>query len=269
MANTAICDALDRRRDRLRLVLGLLGHVRDRLDAGVGDHADRDREQEVAPRRRDAEHDVVDERFGREHEEEPREHEQHLGQEVDDGERDVQPGRLLGAEDVDGAQQDDDADAEEDVAGALLEELDRLEQAAEVVRDEERRDRDGDDVVEHLRPRREERPELVERAPREARRAARLGVHRRRLGVRRGGAEEDRAGDQEDQRRQAEREARDQAQRVVDRRADVAVGGREEGVDAQDALETVQATLGHARHGSLTGCRQCSVKIALSSIKIV
>ena len=38
----------------LRLVLGLLGHVRDRLDPGVGDHADRDREEEVLPRRRDA-----------------------------------------------------------------------------------------------------------------------------------------------------------------------------------------------------------------------
>ena len=41
--------AVDRRRDRRRLVLGLLGHVRDRLDARVGEHADRDREDEVAP----------------------------------------------------------------------------------------------------------------------------------------------------------------------------------------------------------------------------
>ena len=47
--------AVDRRRDRVRLVLGLLGHVRDRLDPRVGEHADRDREDEVAPRRRHAE----------------------------------------------------------------------------------------------------------------------------------------------------------------------------------------------------------------------
>ena len=55
--------AVDRLRDRPALVLGLLGHVRDRLDAGVGDHADRDRQDEVRPRRRLADVDVVDERF--------------------------------------------------------------------------------------------------------------------------------------------------------------------------------------------------------------
>ena len=38
-------DALDRGRDRLGLVLGLLGHVRDRLDPGVGDHPDRNRDR--------------------------------------------------------------------------------------------------------------------------------------------------------------------------------------------------------------------------------
>ena len=76
-------------------------------------------------------------------------------------------------------------------------------------------------------------------------RAAGLGVHRRRLGVGGGGAEEDEAGDDEDDRRQAEREARDQAQRVVDRRADVPVGGREEGVDAQDPLEALEPAFGH------------------------
>ncbi len=37
----------------------------------------------------------------------------------------------------------------------------------------------------------------------------------------------------------------DEAERVVDRRADVAVGGREERVDPQDALETMEAAFGH------------------------
>ena len=96
-------DAADRGRDRLGLVLGLLGEVRDRLDAGVGDHAERDREQEVRPRRRDAEMDVVDERRGTEHEHDADDHEQQLGHEVDDRERDVQAGGLLDAAHVDRA----------------------------------------------------------------------------------------------------------------------------------------------------------------------
>ena len=124
------------------------------------------------------------------------------------------------------------------------------EQPADVVRHEERRDRDRDDVVEHLAPGGEEGPELVERVARERRRAARLGVHRRRLGVRRGGAEEDHAGDDEDDRRQAERERGDEPERVVDRRADVAVGGREERVDPEHALQSVEPAFSHPRRES-------------------
>ena len=51
-------DQLDRTRDVSRRVARLLGEVRDGLDAGVGDHRDRDREREVRPRRRDAPVDV-------------------------------------------------------------------------------------------------------------------------------------------------------------------------------------------------------------------
>src|SRR5205823_6599807 len=60
-----------------------------------------------------------------------------------------------------------------------------------------------------------------------------------------GGQVEDPAGQHEDDRRQPERERGDQAERVVDRRADVAVGGREQRVDAQHALQAWYATLGH------------------------
>ena len=65
--------ALDRRRDRRRLVARLPRHVRDRLDPGVGDRADRDRDQEVLPGRRDAEvGEVVEQQLGAEDEEHAR-----------------------------------------------------------------------------------------------------------------------------------------------------------------------------------------------------
>ena len=71
-------------------------------------------------------------------------------------------------------------DAADDVPRVLLE---RLPEDREVVRDEERRDGDRDDVVEHLRPGGSEADELVEGVAREARRAARLRVAHGALGV--------------------------------------------------------------------------------------
>ena len=156
----------------MRLVLGLLGQVRDRLDAGVGDHADG-----IASRKCDhvgatPRSTLPHERRRREHEDDAEQDEQQLRHEVDDGERDVQARGLLRAEDVDGAEDRDDDRADDDVRRRGAQRL--PEQPADVVRHEERRDRDRDDVVEHLRPGREERHELVERVAREARRAARL-----------------------------------------------------------------------------------------------
>ena len=113
------------------------------------------------------------------------------------------------------------------------------------MRHEERRRRDRQHVVEHLAPGREERPELVERVARERRGPAGLGEHRGRLGVRRGGQEEDEPRDDEDDRGEPERERRHQAERVVDRRADVAVRARGERVDAEDALEAFESALSH------------------------
>ena len=159
--------ALDRARYRSRLVARLLRHVRDRLDPRVGDHPDRDRDQEVAPARRGAEVHVADQHVRRQHERDPDHHQQELRREVDHRQEDVQARSLFDADDVDDRQQRHDADAEEDVAGAVLER--RREQPSEVVRHEERRDRDRDRVIEHLRPRCEERPQLVERVAREAR----------------------------------------------------------------------------------------------------
>ena len=118
--------------------------------------------------------------------------------------------------------------------------LQRRPEDREVVRHEERRDRDRDDVVEHLRPGGPERDELVERAPREARRPAGLGEEHRPLGVGRGRAGEDQPRDDEDERREPERDRRGDAERVVDRRADVPVGGREERRRSQHALERMR-----------------------------
>jgi hypothetical protein len=106
----------------------------------------------------------------------------------------------------DGRRQADHDDGGDDVARARPEPLGELEHATDVVRHEERRDRDRDGVGEHPGPGREERPELVDRAPGEARGAARLGEHRSRLGVAGGGAEEEEEPrDDEDDRGQAQR----------------------------------------------------------------
>ena len=79
--------------------------------------------------------------------------------------------------------------------------------AAEVVRDEQRGQRDHDQVVEEQRPTRDEPDEVVERPPREGLRAAGLGHRGRALGVRERDDEEEQAGEGEDDGRQAERRA--------------------------------------------------------------
>ncbi len=116
----------------------------------------------------------------------------------------------------------------------------RLPEDREVVRDEDHRDCDGDHVVEHLRPRGPERDQLVERVAGEARRATRLRIADRALGVRRSRRCEDHAADDEDDRGEAERDARRQAERVVDRGADVPVGSCEQRRCAQHPLEAMR-----------------------------
>ena len=152
-------------RDVLDRVPDLLGEVRHGLDPRVGEHRHRDRDRKVPPRRRDAEVDVVDEDLGAEDEHEAERDEQHLGREVDHRERDREARRLLNADDVEDDEGDDDDDPADDVPGVLAQ---RPPEDRQVVRDEERRRRDRDDVDEHLRPRRPERDQLVERVSGEA-----------------------------------------------------------------------------------------------------
>ena len=234
----------DAARDRPGRVLGLLGHVGDRLDPGVGDHPDRDPEREVAPGRGDAEVDVVDQDLRAEDQDEPDPDQHDLGGEVGDGEDQVQFRRLLGAADVDQGEADDQRRAADDVAGAAAQ---PGPEDGQVVGHEEGRDRDRDRVVEHLPPGGDEADQLVEGVAGEARGAAGLRVHHRRLGVGGGGGGEDQAGDDEGDRGQAEREGGGDAERVVDRGADVAVGGREQRADAVDAAQRFVSgdSLGH------------------------
>src|SRR2546421_5480705 len=227
----------DRARDAPHRVACLLREVRDGLDPRVGDHRNRDREQEVAPGRRRAEVDVRHEDVRAEDEREAEQHEQDLRGEVDPGEPDVDPCRLLDPDDVQPDEKDDDDRAADDVPRVLPQ---RLPEDREVVRHEKRRDGDRDDVVEHLRPGRPERDDLVEGVPREARGAAGLRVEHRPFRVRRSGRREEEAGDDEDDGRQPEREGGGYAERVVDRRADVAVRGGEKSVRPEDALELVR-----------------------------
>jgi hypothetical protein len=166
--------------------------------------------------------DVGLEHVRREHEHEAEQNQQELSGEVRDREEDVDVGRLLDPDDVQEHEQADHHDPEDDVPGVLPQ---RGPEDREVVRDEERGDSDRRDVVEHLRPGRLERHELVEGVAGKARRAAGLRVVNRPLGVRRRRAGEDQPGDDEDDRGQAKRVDGDDAEGVVDRRADVAVGG--------------------------------------------
>ena len=89
--------ALDRGRDRLRLVARLARHVRDRLDAGVGDGADRDRDQEVASRSGARRAQVLDQDLRAEDQEHAGDDERELADEVDHREHDVDADRVLHA----------------------------------------------------------------------------------------------------------------------------------------------------------------------------
>ncbi len=218
---------------------GLLGHVRDRLDARVGEHRQRQREDQFLPARHAAEVHLVDQQRRVEDERKAEADEQDLGAEVDDREHEVELGRLAEPADVQPGQQRDHDQAPEDVVRVVLERAEAGERA-QVVRHEERRDRDREDVVEAQRPAGEERDDVVEGVARERGGAARFGEHRGALGVRFRGQREQPAGEHEDQRRQPERVRGDEPERVVDRGADVAVGGREHPRDpdrlAQSAL---------------------------------
>ena len=158
-------DELVRVGDVLDRIAHLLGKVGDGLHPPCTRASPPDRDREVPPGRGDAPVDVVDQDLRAEDEHEAECDEQHLGREVDHRERDREPRRLLDADDVEDDERDDHDDAADDVPRVLAQ---RLPEDREVVRDEERRGGDGDDVDEHLRPGGAEGDELVEGVPGEA-----------------------------------------------------------------------------------------------------
>src|SRR6185437_1253135 len=95
----------------------------------------------------------------------------------------------------------------------------------------------------------DEADELVEGVAGEARGAAGLGAEDGRLGVGGGGGGEDQPGDDEGDRGQPEGERGGDAEGVVDRRADVSVGGGEQRPDAVDATQRFVSwdSLGHLK----------------------
>ena len=219
-------------------VARLLGHVRHGLDPRVRKHRQRQGEDQFFPRRHAAEVHLVDQQRGVEHQHEPDPDQQDLRAQVGDGKDEVEFGRLAQAADVQRHQQPHDDQAAEDVVGVVLERV-QARKRAQVVRHEERRDGDREDVVQAQGPAGEERHDIVERVARERRGAAGFREHGRALGVRFGRQREQPAGEQEDQRRQAERMGGDESERVVDRRADVAVGRSEQARHADRSPQTM------------------------------
>ena len=250
------CDQLVGVGNVARRITHLFREIGDRLHPRIGQHGYRDRDGEVVPGRGDAPVHVALQDLRAENEDEADNDEQRLGGEVDDRQEDVHSRRLLDADDVDRDEHDDDDRAPDDVPGVLAE---RSPEDREVVGHEEGRDRDRGDVDEHLRPGGPEADELVEPVPGEARAAARLRIANRSLRVGRRRRGEDHAGDDEDQRRQAERERGRDAERVVDRGADVAVRGREQRGGPQHPLEGIRpaAARRHRRILSEGPVRSC------------
>ena len=230
-------------RHRLPGLARLLGQVRERLEARVREHGQRQRVREVVPARGGAGMHALPEVVEREEQAESEADQDHLRDERDgsDDHRDsVEP---RAADQPQHRDRQDDEHRADDVPRVVSQPL-PADRVAEVVRREERREGDHDRVVEEQHPARQEPDRIVERAAGEHRRAARLGDRRRPLGVRERDEHEQRPDAEQHPGRQAEREERNDPEREVDRRAHLAVGDRGERPSGQAADESWQA----ARH---------------------
>ena len=206
-------DEPDRREERARQrptrLARLLGEVRDRLEARVGEEPEGNREQQVVdPVLPGREREPVRERLGREDE---REAERRRSAAAPRG-RAARPrapagGAATAARAGSPPITRDRADRDDDVPRRVAQPVD-LERCAEVVRQEQRRERDHDQVVEKQRPARDEADEVVERTSREGLRPTGLRNRGGPFRVRERDEREDDAGEREDERRQAERAAR-------------------------------------------------------------
>ena len=177
------------------------------------------------------------ERVPREQQCEPERHEQDLRAEVDqrDDHRPAVQSRPV--QQPDRSDRGDDAAPRDDVPRPM--DL-REERTRDVMRHEQCRERDHDQVVEEERPAGHEPGEVVVRDAYECRGAAGLADGRGALRVRQCDDEEEPADDEKDERRQAERVERDDPEREIDRRGDLAVRDREQNRRVEDALEPRQ-----------------------------
>ena len=242
------CNELVGIRHGPRRLACLLGEVGDRLHARVREHRDRHGEREVRPGGGDAPVDVVDEDRRAEDEEEAEEDEQDLCGEIEDRQHDRELRRLLDADDVQRHEDDDHPRPGDDVPRVRVQ---RLPEDRQVVRHEERRCGDGDDVHEHLGPGCSEADDLVERMPGKARRASSLRIEDGAFGVRGSRHREDDSRDEEDERCQPKGVDRGEPEGVVDRGADIAVRRCKEGRRPEDSLELDLASPSAGHRGSV------------------
>jgi hypothetical protein len=238
----------------------LLGHVRDGLDARVGEHRQRQGEDQFFPGRHAAEVHLVDQQGRVQDEHAADSDEQDLRAQVEDRKDEVEPCRLAQAADVQRGQQHHDDQPTDDVAGIVVERVQARERA-QVVRHEERRDGDREDVVEAERPTGKERDDVVEGMTRKRGGTAGFGEHGGALGVGFGRQREQTAGEHEHQRSEPERMRGDEAERVVDRGADVAVGGGEEPGNADRAPQSMLCQACHHRGAYTDAPRALGCKI--------
>ena len=224
-------------------VARLLGEVRDGLDPRVGDHPDRDREQEALQLGALPKWTLCTSTCGLKIRKKPRQTSSSWVAKSTTASRTLRLAASLTPTMLTPTSSHVKAMPTDDVPRVRPQ---RRPEDREVVRHEDRRDGDRDHVVQHLGPGGPERDELVERVPGEARRAAGLREADGSLGVGGGRRREDQPADDEDERGQPERDPGDDAERVVDRRADVPVGGRKERGRAEHALQVV--SLSPPRH---------------------
>ena len=236
-------DRADRDEERAREVDArpprLLREVRDRLEAGVGEHREGHCEEERVPGRRGTERGSMRERVRREEEDEAGNDEEQLHEQVECRDDEADGVERRTPEEPYRRDEHDRADRDHDIPGVALERVDP-ESGAEVVRHEERGERDHDQVVEEERPAGHEPGQVVERDADEGRGAARLSDRRRPFGVRHRHDEEQHADDREDDRREPERMQRDDAEREVERGRHLAVRDGGERRRVQHALQPRQ-----------------------------
>ena len=233
-------DERDRAEEAARQVTAraprLLGVVGDGLETGVGEHREGDREGDVVPRRVRAEREAARQRARREEEHHPAADEQQLRHQVEDRDADAERVEPCAAEEPDACDARDDDAGGDHVTGSAGDRVD-AEREAEVVRDEECGQRDHDQVVEEEHPAREEAGEVVEGDADERRSPTGLADRRGALRIRERDDQEEEPDDAEHERREPERVQRDDAEREVERRRDLAVGNRGERRRVENSLE--------------------------------